>query len=301
VIGEAPGREEDAQGVPFVGRAGELLNEALSRAGLRREEVFVTNVVCCRPPDNRTPTYEEVSACGDHLQDQLAAVQPRVLLLLGASALRAFYPDEGITSARGRPRIWPGTGWIMIPTWHPAAVLRDPSKRPEFEAHLLMAAAWCRAAEQIHTALLLAEESLVGRIVPSHGEFWSAQDRLLRDLAANLLQSEWCAIGGKFGLGKAGDEEMPWWAEIVFLWLAFVFGFLVSALLREPTPKESLLLPVYWNGVRTEYQAYLVDKWLYVNARVFERFVRGLSVHLRSRDGKDCADIYLDSQRSAGT
>ena len=127
-IGEGPGAEEDRQGRPFVGRSGELLTKMIHAIGLERSEVYICNVVKCRPPNNRQPTPEEMAACLPHLRGQAALVRPRVILLLGATAVAAVLgPDERITRCRGR---WfERKGTHIIATYHPSALLRDPSKK----------------------------------------------------------------------------------------------------------------------------------------------------------------------------
>lgn len=129
-VGEAPGRQEDLLGKPFVGRAGNLLDEMLKVAGLRREDVWITNTIKCRPPDNRTPTPQEVRNCSVWLEQELALIQPIFLVVLGRTALDYFLPNNpGITRARGRCWKVPGRSWPLFATFHPAAVLRDPAKQ----------------------------------------------------------------------------------------------------------------------------------------------------------------------------
>ncbi|MGC8870818.1 MAG: uracil-DNA glycosylase [Brevinematia bacterium] len=123
IIGEAPGREEDIQGKPFVGRAGQLLTKLLEEIGIKREEVYITNVVKCRPPENRVPTPEEIKSCNHFLRRQLEIINPKIVLLLGSTASKAFLGEEKITKIRGE--IIDIEGIIVIPTFHPAAVLRD--------------------------------------------------------------------------------------------------------------------------------------------------------------------------------
>lgn len=130
LIGEGPGAQEDEQGLAFVGAAGQLLTRMLAAIDLKREEVFIANIVKCRPPGNRQPLPEEAQCCLPFLRAQVALIRPRVILLLGATALRyTVSPDARITSARGqwveRGRVW------MMPTYHPAALLRDPAKKRE--------------------------------------------------------------------------------------------------------------------------------------------------------------------------
>lgn len=132
-IGEGPGETEDQLGRPFVGRAGQLLDKILEASGFPREEVYIANVVKCRPPDNRQPTPQETQACLPWLEAQIRLVRPRFLVLLGASAAQTMLdPKLRITTARGRWR--ERQGLRCLPTFHPAALLRDPSKkRPVWE------------------------------------------------------------------------------------------------------------------------------------------------------------------------
>ena len=127
-IGEGPGADEDMQGIPFVGRAGKLMNMALKGLGINREEVYIANVVKCRPPNNRNPEDDEASACLDYLRNQVILVKPKIIVLLGSVALRNILGKEySITSARGK---WvEKNGILYMPTFHPAALLRDESKK----------------------------------------------------------------------------------------------------------------------------------------------------------------------------
>lgn len=130
IIGEGPGSEEDRQGLAFVGPAGQLLTRMLAAIGLRREEVYIANVVKCRPPNNRVPTKEEADACKGHLRAQTALVRPQIILLLGSTALQHIISlDARITRMRGQWIERKGV-WIM-PTYHPAALLRDESKKKD--------------------------------------------------------------------------------------------------------------------------------------------------------------------------
>ena len=127
LVGEAPGREEDESGRPFVGRAGRLLTRMLGEAGVSRGEVFITSVVKCRPPNNRRPKKKEIRACLPYLRRQLAAVDPRVVLLLGGVAAEAVLGIRKVGEARGRPV---GKGRTYLVTYHPAAVLRNVNLLP---------------------------------------------------------------------------------------------------------------------------------------------------------------------------
>jgi len=133
VIGEGPGRDEDLQGRPFVGRSGRLLDRLLAEeAGFGREDVYIANVVKCRPPDNRDPKPDEIEACRPYLESQVALVSPKVVITLGNFASKTLLRSElGITRLRGRTYPWPsgsdssGLGnMLVVPTFHPAAALR---------------------------------------------------------------------------------------------------------------------------------------------------------------------------------
>jgi len=134
VVGEAPGFREDQRGEPFVGPAGEMLDRMLVHVlGLDRSQVYIANIVKCRPPDNRTPQPAEIATCRPFLERQLRAIQPRLLLVLGSVALRSLLdPDGRITRMRGRWLAWEGIP--AMPTFHPAYLLRQPGqKRLTFE------------------------------------------------------------------------------------------------------------------------------------------------------------------------
>lgn len=125
IIGEGPGRNEDLQGRPFVGAAGKQLDELLKHARLRRDEVYITNVVKCRPPENRRPTGAEADACRPYLERQLALIRPNVVVLLGDSAMKRFLPGETLGTAHGR--LFQQGGFALFPTYHPAAMIYNRS------------------------------------------------------------------------------------------------------------------------------------------------------------------------------
>ena len=126
-IGEGPGFHEDRQGRPFVGPAGQLLEGLLASIGANREQVFIANMVKCRPPDNRDPLPAEISACSKYLDRQIELVNPRIIVTLGRFSLGRFFPGESITRARGRLR--QKDGRLIFPVMHPAAALRRPELR----------------------------------------------------------------------------------------------------------------------------------------------------------------------------
>ena len=133
VIGEAPGADEDAQGEPFVGRAGQLLNKILDATGFKREEVFICNILKSRPPGNRNPLPEEVEVCKPYLDKQLKLINPKLILLLGKVAAESLLKTkEPLNKLRGKTHDY--KGWKVRVTFHPAALLRNPNwKRPTWE------------------------------------------------------------------------------------------------------------------------------------------------------------------------
>ena len=142
LLGEAPGAEEDTQGIPFVGRSGQLLSRLLGEAGFVRDELYVTNVVKCRPPSNRTPNRAEIEACAQWLEPQLTEIAPRLIVTLGAVAARAALGTEvKITSVRGQ--LHQGPFGPVLPTYHPAYGLRGGPKVVDLlRADLLAARAY---------------------------------------------------------------------------------------------------------------------------------------------------------------
>jgi uracil-DNA glycosylase len=137
-VGEGPGADEDAKGEPFVGRAGQLLNKMIEAMGLKREDVYIANVVKCRPPDNRTPERDEMETCGPFLFRQIAAIQPKVIVALGATATKALLNvNEPMSALRGRWHDFRGTK--LVATYHPAYLLRDPRQKGEAWKDLQMA------------------------------------------------------------------------------------------------------------------------------------------------------------------
>jgi uracil-DNA glycosylase family 4 len=129
-VGEAPGREEDQQGLAFVGRAGQLLTKIIEAIGRKREDVFIANVIKCRPPGNRNPEADEVAACRPFLEEQIRLIAPRVIVTLGTFAAQALLEtDEPIGRMRGRWRT--ARGVRIMPTFHPAFLLRSPERKKD--------------------------------------------------------------------------------------------------------------------------------------------------------------------------
>ena len=136
-IGEGPGADEDAQGLPFVGKAGQLMNKAFEYVGINRDEIYIANIVKCRPPGNRNPEEDEAKECLDYLRNQVVLIKPKIIVLLGSVALQNILGKEyKITASRGK--------WFIkkdikyMPTWHPAALLRDENKKLDFIRDLMM-------------------------------------------------------------------------------------------------------------------------------------------------------------------
>ena len=130
-IGEGPGADEDKQGIPFVGKAGQLMNNAFQALEINREDVYIANIVKCRPPSNRVPEDDEVQTCLNYLRNQVILIKAKIIVLLGSTALKNILGKEyGITAVRGN---WMEKNGIKyMPTWHPAALLRDENKKIEF-------------------------------------------------------------------------------------------------------------------------------------------------------------------------
>lgn len=130
VIGEAPGADEDRQGEPFVGRAGKLLDEMLLAIGFNREDIFIANILKCRPPNNRDPHVDEIAACHGFLQRQIALIQPELILSVGRiSAQSLLHTQDAVGKLRGKVHQPDGLGVPVVVTYHPAYLLRKPSEK----------------------------------------------------------------------------------------------------------------------------------------------------------------------------
>jgi DNA polymerase len=136
-VGEGPGENEDKLGRPFVGQAGNVLNRLLETAGLAREDVFIANVVKCRPPANRVPLADEVEACSDYLMAQIAIIEPKFVVPLGVSSLHRLLGKE-LTIAAARCRVFRKSGILYIPLYHPAASLHNPRLVQQLQADILL-------------------------------------------------------------------------------------------------------------------------------------------------------------------
>lgn len=140
IIGEAPGRDEDLQGEPFVGRAGKLLNSMLRAIGLQREQVYIANILKCRPPNNRDPAQEEVASCEGYLRQQIAMINPKIIIAVGRIAAQNLLKvDTPIGKMRGNRFEYPGSNIPVVVTYHPAYLLRSPREKRKVWQDLQMA------------------------------------------------------------------------------------------------------------------------------------------------------------------
>ncbi len=149
-IGEGPGFHEDRQGRPFVGPAGKLLEELLAAVGLHRNQVFITNVVKCRPPGNRDPQPDEIAACADYLERQIAAIDPRIIVTLGRFSMARFFPGAKISAIHGEPKYADGRAYV--PFYHPAAGLRATSVKQSLFEDIQALPAIAKRLKELHAA-----------------------------------------------------------------------------------------------------------------------------------------------------
>jgi uracil-DNA glycosylase family 4 len=145
LVGEGPGFYENEQGRPFVGAAGNFLNELLEKAGVSRKDVFITNVVKCRPPGNRDPLPDELAACNTYLENQIAAINPLVIVTLGRYSMGKFLPNVRISDVHGQPA-WV-KGRLIVPMFHPAAALHQPSLKTSVERDFARLPEWIQQAQ----------------------------------------------------------------------------------------------------------------------------------------------------------
>jgi DNA polymerase len=155
-VGEGPGFEEDRQGRPFVGASGRFLTEMLLRASIDRKDVYITNVVKCRPPNNRDPLPAELDACADYLTRQVVLVNPRIIVTLGRFSMHRWFPDGSITRLHGHLRNI-GRGRVAMAMFHPAAALRNPQWRTAFEHDLAILPGLIERAQRANAAALRGE------------------------------------------------------------------------------------------------------------------------------------------------
>ena len=182
-IGEGPGFYENEQGKPFVGPAGHFLDELLLKAGLKREKVFIGNVVKCRPPGNRDPQPDELAACKPYLEAQMAAINPQVIVTLGRFSMGYFIFNEKISAIHGRP-IWVGNR-LVVPMYHPAAALHQPALRDSILADFAGLPRFLELARSKGATQAGEPAALPSEIKPESG---SGQDQT--DLTEPIVQDE---------------------------------------------------------------------------------------------------------------
>jgi DNA polymerase len=156
LVGEGPGADEDRQGRPFVGRSGQFLTDTLAQLGIARGDVYITNVVKCRPPQNRDPLPAELNACGDYLIRQVEIVNPRIIVTLGRFSMRRWFPEGAITQIHGRVRNI-GRGRIALAMFHPAAALRNPAWQTAFAQDMAKLPALIERAQRANAAAARGE------------------------------------------------------------------------------------------------------------------------------------------------
>ncbi len=166
-VGEAPGADEDRQGRPFVGRSGRFLTHALAQVGIRREDVYITNVIKCRPPNNRDPLPRELEACSRYLDQQIELINPRIIVTLGRFSMARWFPDGRITQIHGRIKNI-GRGRVAMAMFHPAAALRNPVWREQFVQDLQKLPSLIQRAQAADQAAARGEKLPAG--VPHPGD-----------------------------------------------------------------------------------------------------------------------------------
>lgn len=169
-VGEGPGAGEDRQGRPFVGRSGQFLTDTLAQLGIARSEVYITNVVKCRPPQNRDPLPVELDACSDYLTRQVAIINPRIIVTLGRFSMRRWFPEGAITQIHGRVRNI-GRGRIALAMFHPAAALRNPAWQSAFTADMAKLPALIERAQRANAAAARGEALLAGAPHPGDDDY----------------------------------------------------------------------------------------------------------------------------------
>jgi DNA polymerase len=170
LVGEGPGADEDRQGRPFVGRSGQFLTNTLAQFGIARSEVYITNVVKCRPPQNRDPLPAELVACDDYLTRQVEIVNPRIIVTLGRFSMRRWFPEGAITQIHGRGRNI-GRGRIALAMFHPAAALRNPAWQNAFAQDMAKLPALIERAQRANAAAARGEALPAGAPHPGDEDY----------------------------------------------------------------------------------------------------------------------------------
>jgi uracil-DNA glycosylase len=181
LIGEGPGFNENEQGRPFVGAAGQFLNELLAKAGVSRKEVFITNVVKCRPPGNRDPMPEELLTCSSFLERQIEAINPAVIVTLGRYSMAKFLQNVRISEVHGQPA-WV-KGRLVVPMFHPAAALHQPSLKTSVQRDFSRLPEWIEQARQSERTAAARQQPAV--ISPPPAQVVQERQASLLDFAEN--------------------------------------------------------------------------------------------------------------------
>ncbi len=169
-VGEGPGFDEDRLGRPFVGRSGQFLTNTLAQLGIARSEVYITNVVKCRPPQNRDPLPAELDACSDYLTRQVALINPRIIVTLGRFSMRRWFPTGAITQIHGHVRNI-GRGRIALAMFHPAAALRNPTWQAAFIQDMAKLPALIERAQRANAAAARGEALPAGAPHPGDEDY----------------------------------------------------------------------------------------------------------------------------------
>lgn len=169
-VGEGPGFDEDRQGRPFVGRSGQFLTDTLAQFGIERRDVYITNVVKCRPPQNRDPLPAELDACSDYLTRQVELINPRIIVTLGRFSMRRWFPDGAITQIHGCVRNI-GRGRIALAMFHPAAALRNPTWQSAFVQDMGKLPVLIERARRANAAAARGEALPAGALHPGDKDY----------------------------------------------------------------------------------------------------------------------------------
>lgn len=175
-VGEGPGRDEDKQGLPFVGRSGQYLTSVMNSVGIRREDVYITNVVKCRPPENRDPLPQELQACSGYLEAQIALINPRIIVTLGRFSMRRWFPNGAITRIHGQVRNI-GHGRVALAMFHPAAALRNPNWQEAFVEDMAKLPGLIERAKHANERAVRGEGLYAGEPHPGDADYVASHDK----------------------------------------------------------------------------------------------------------------------------
>lgn len=202
-VGEGPGFDEDKQGLPFVGRSGRFLTENLTRVGIQRADVYITNIVKCRPPENRDPAPEEIAACADYLTRQIGLINPRIIVTLGRHSMNRWLEGASITKVHGQVKNI-GRGRVLLPMFHPAAALRNEMWRVEFERDMEKLPALIARALHANEAAARGEALPAGAPHPGDPDFVQSSNA-----QAASAEAEARPDGARTGAHRRPDEDGP--------------------------------------------------------------------------------------------